>query len=256
MCLSVLGIFSVITLISASHPDDFLYQSKGQCYYRNGTEDVRLLIRLVYNQEEYVYFDSDKGFFIPVTEYGRPSADYWNNNPDELGRARAAVETVCKYNYPLYKPLTIDRKSEPKVKITNPPSTIPEYETVLTCFVDNFFPFLINVTWLKNGVEEPEQVTSSELLDDGDWTYQIHVHLSTTIHHGDTFTCRVEHSSLSTPLEVHWKYETPESARNKKLTGIVGFVLGSVFFLIGLIVYLRYKKGVGFLAVQQENPMS
>lgn len=243
-------------LLSSSHPDDFMFQCKGQCYFRNGTEDVRLLARYIYNQEEFLYFDSDKGFYIPKTELGRPDAESYNKNPDILGQARAAVETICKHNYQIDKPLTVDLKSEPKIRIIYAPSTDPEYENILSCFVGNFFPSMISITWLKNGVEESDKVTSSELLNDGDWTYQIHVNLETTIQQGDVFTCRVEHSSWTTPREVQWKFETSESARSKMLTGIVGFVLGLVFFIVGLLVYLRNTKGARFLPVQQNNPMS
>ncbi|CAI9533451.1 unnamed protein product [Staurois parvus] len=216
---------------------------KGQCYYRNGTEDIRVLQLWIYNQEEYVYFDSDKGIFIAKTKLGRLSAEYWNSQPDILEKARAARETVCKHNYQFYKPTAIDLKSEPSIRIIYAPSTDQEYENILTCFVDNFFPPTIKVTWLKNGVEESDKVTASALFADGDWTYQIHVDLEATIQHGDVFICRVEHSSWTTPREVQWS-KTSESARSKTLTGLVGFALGLVFFIVGLLVYLRNTKGI------------
>nr|AHN50435.1 MHC class II beta-chain [Quasipaa spinosa] len=251
-----LSLLSVLTVLSTSHPDDFVYQFRGQCYYRNGTEDIQLLKRWFYNREEYVYFDSDRGIYIAKTELGRPDAKYWNSQPDVLAEARAAVDRVCRHNYQIYKPAAIDRKSEPRIKIIYAQATDQEYEEILTCFVGSFFPPMIKVTWLKNGVEESEKVTSTELLNDGDWTYQIHVNLETTIQHGDVFTCRVEHSSLTAPAKVQWKPETSDSARSKMLTGIVGFVLGLVFFIIGLLVYLRNTKGIRFLPVTQNNPIS
>ncbi|KAM9323868.1 uncharacterized protein PAF06_020104 [Gastrophryne carolinensis] len=243
----------ILGITLASQPEDFVVQAKSQCYYRDGTRDVRFMRRFIYNQEEFVYFDSDKGIFIAKTELGRPDAECLNSDPEVLAAAQAAVETICKHNYQVYKPAAIDRKAEPKVKIIYTPTSHPEYENILTCYVDSFFPPMINVTWLKNGVVEPEQVISTELLNDGDWTYQIHVHLETTMQLGDTFTCRVEHSSLAAPMEAHWKFETSDSARHKKLTGIVGIVLGLVFFIVGLIVYLHNKKGFEFLAVRQDS---
>ncbi|XP_075437011.1 rano class II histocompatibility antigen, A beta chain-like isoform X2 [Ascaphus truei] len=237
-------------------PEDFLYQTKSQCYYRNGSADIRFLYRCIYNQEEFAYFDSDTGYFIPKTELGRLQADTWNSQPDLLEDARAQVERVCKHNYEIFTPYTIDKKSPPHVKIVNTRAVSLEYENILTCYVDSFFPFMITVTWLKNGVEETEQVTSTELLQDGDWTYQIHVMLETTIQHGDSFTCRVEHSSLETPISVHWEPDTSESARNLMLTGIVGFVLGSIFIVVGLTIYLRSKKGTRFPVPQNEGLMS
>eukprot|EP00079_Xenopus_tropicalis_P003847 NP_001039259.1 major histocompatibility complex, class II, DR beta 1 precursor [Xenopus tropicalis] len=262
MCgISVRVLSVLLTLgvcLCSSPPEDFVYQYKGQCCFRNGTENVRGLDRYIYNQEEIAYFDSDVGFFIAKTELGKKHfADYWNSQKDLLEQKRAETDTVCRYNYQFDKPDVIDRKSQPNVKIVNSKTLDLEHENLITCFVDGFFPPMIKVTWLKNGIEEGEQVTSSELLPNGDWTFEIHVMLETTIKHGDTFTCRVEHSSLQQPISVNWEPDVSESARNKMLTGIVGFVLGSIFIIVGLVVYLRSKKTMTrFSVVQNENLMS
>ncbi|OCT67839.1 hypothetical protein XELAEV_18039143mg, partial [Xenopus laevis] len=197
----------------------------------------------------------DVGLFIAKTELGKVHfADYWNSQKETLEQKRAEVDTVCRHNYQLYKPYTIDRKSQPNVKIVNRKTLDLEHENLITCLVDGFFPPMIKVTWLKNGIEEGEQVTSSELLQNGDWTFEIHVMLETTIKHGDTFTCRVEHSSLQQPVSVNWEPDVSDSARNKMLTGIVGFVLGSIFIVVGLVVYLRSKKTMTrFSMVQNET---
>nr|NP_001177324.1 uncharacterized protein LOC100462907 precursor [Xenopus laevis]AAI30183.1 Unknown (protein for MGC:160746) [Xenopus laevis] len=260
MCGVSVRVVSVLLTLSvclcSSPPEDYVIQGKGQCYFRNGTDNVRFLDRYIYNQEEFAYFDSDVGLFIAKTELGKPDADYWNSQKEILERARAVVDTVCRYNYQLYKPFTIDRKSQPNVKIVNTKTLDLEHENLITCLVDGFFPPTIKVTWLKNGIEEGEQVTSSELLQNGDWTFEIHVMLETTIKHGDTFTCRVEHSSLQQPVSVNWEPDVSDSARNKMLTGIVGFVLGSIFIIVGLVVYLRSKKTMTrFSVVQNENLM-
>ncbi|NP_001088585.1 uncharacterized LOC495464 precursor [Xenopus laevis] len=254
--VSVLLTLSVC--LSSSPPEDYVVQAKSQCYYRNGTDNVRYLQRYIYNQEECVYFDSDVGLFIAKTELGKVHfADYWNSQKEILEQKRAEVDTICRNNYQIFKPTAIDRKSQPNVKIVNTKTLDLEHENLITCLVDGFFPSMIKVTWLKNGIEEGEQVTSSELLQNGDWTFEIHVMLETTIKHGDTFTCRVEHSSLQQPVSVNWEPDVSDSARNKMLTGIVGFVLGSIFIIVGLVVYLRSKKTMTrFSMVQNENLMS
>nr|NP_001120081.1 uncharacterized protein LOC100145090 precursor [Xenopus tropicalis]AAI58521.1 LOC100145090 protein [Xenopus tropicalis] len=261
MCgVSVRVLSVLLTLgvcLGSSPTEDFVYQVQAQCCFNNGTENVRFLARWIYNQEEFVYFDSDVGRFIRKTELGKPDEDYWNKQKDFLERSRAAVDTVCRHNYQIAKPAVIDRKSQPNVKIVNTKTLDLEHENLITCFVDGFFPPMIKVTWLKNGIEEGEQVTSSELLPNGDWAFEIHVMLETTIKHGDSFTCRVEHSSLQQPMSVNWEPDVSESARNKMLTGIVGFVLGSIFIIVGLVVYLRSKKTMTrFSVVQNENLMS
>ncbi|XP_029442244.1 H-2 class II histocompatibility antigen, E-S beta chain-like [Rhinatrema bivittatum] len=232
--------------------DDFVLQWKAECHFGPGGEGMRFLQRHFYNGEEFVYFDSAVGRFIAKTELGRPSAEYWNNNTEYLEDRRAAVETFCKHNYGVDKPYTEERRVPPNVKIT--PSRAPslDHQNLLVCFVSGFFPSEIQVKWLRNGVEDTD-VVSSELTQNGDWTYQIHVILETVLEHGDTYTCEVEHSSLQEPLRMHWKPETSESARSKQLTGIVGFVLGAVFTLVGLIVYLKNKKGPTQLQIPQND---
>nr|NP_001088364.1 uncharacterized protein LOC495209 precursor [Xenopus laevis]AAH84607.1 LOC495209 protein [Xenopus laevis] len=263
MCGVSVRVVSVLLTLSvclcSSPPEDYVTQTKCQCYFRNGTDNVRFLQRYICNQEECVYFDSDVGFYIAKTELGKPDADYWNSQKDLLEQLRATVDTLCRPNYQIFEPTAIDRKSQPNVKIVNTKTLDLEHENLITCFVDGFFPPMIKVTWLKNGIEEGEQVTSSELLPNGDWTFEIHVMLETTIKHGDTFTCRVEHSSLQQPVSVNWVPDVSDSARNKMLTGIVGFVLGSIFIIVGLVVYLRSKKTTAmtrFSVVQNENLMS
>nr|NP_001108277.1 uncharacterized protein LOC100137661 precursor [Xenopus laevis]AAI57470.1 LOC100137661 protein [Xenopus laevis] len=261
MCGVSVRVVSVLLTLSvclcASPPENYVFQAKGQCYFRNGTDNVRLLERYISNQEEFVYFDSDEGLFIAKNDFGEVQADHLNSQKEILEQYRAAVDTVCRHNYQIFKPTVIDRKSQPNVKIVNTKTLDLEHENLITCIVDGFFPPIIKVTWLKNGIEEGEQVTSSALLKNGDWTFEIQVMLETTIKHGDTFTCRVEHNSLQQPVSVNWEPDVSESARNKMLTGIVGFVLGSIFIIVGLVVYLRSKKSMTrFSVVQNENLMS
>jgi hypothetical protein len=95
-----------------------VYQCKGQCYFTNGTQRVRLVARWVYNREEFVRFDSDVGEFRAVTELGRPIAEYWNGQNDVLEDKRAAVDTVCRHNYGIAESFILKRRGEPR-----PPSS-------------------------------------------------------------------------------------------------------------------------------------
>ena len=85
-----------IILVSTAR---FLEQFKSECYFYNGTQCVRYLVRFIYNQEEYVRFDSDLGEHLMVTELGRGIAKEWNSRKELLEDRRAEVDTFCRYNY-------------------------------------------------------------------------------------------------------------------------------------------------------------
>lgn len=89
-----------------------MYQFKGQCYYSNGTQQVRMVTRYIYNREEFVRFDSAVGEYRAVTELGRPDAEYWNSQKDTLERTRAELDTVCRENNEQNFPVTVQRRGE------------------------------------------------------------------------------------------------------------------------------------------------
>ncbi|XP_040298531.1 HLA class II histocompatibility antigen, DRB1 beta chain-like isoform X2 [Bufo bufo] len=218
---------------------------KSDCHYVNGTQQVRYLQRYSYNQEELVYFDSEEGRYIAKTEFGKPDADYWNKNKDLIEQRKSAVETFCKHNYGVFHSVTADRRVQPEIVV----SLIPRHEEpstvhhLLQCNVFGFYPSVVEVKWYRNSQEETELVTSSVIFQNGDWTFQILVMLETEIHSSDTFTCEVHHSSLEAPHRVDWHPEISDSDRSKMATGIGGFVLGAVFLIAGIVMYLRGRKG-------------
>ncbi|XP_025718158.2 DLA class II histocompatibility antigen, DR-1 beta chain [Callorhinus ursinus] len=223
-------------------PPHFLLLCKGECHYSNGTERVRLLVRCIYNGEEYVRFDSDVGEFRPVTELGRPSAEYWNSQKDVVERTRAAVDTACRHNYRVVESFLVQRRVEPTVTVY-PTKTQPlQHHNLLVCSVNGFYPGHIEVRWFRNGQEEEAGVVSTGLIRNGDWTFQTLVMLEIVPQSGEVYTCQVEHPSLMSPVTVEWRAQS-ESAQSKMLSGIGGFVLGLLFLVVGLVIYFRNQKG-------------
>ncbi|XP_075773241.1 HLA class II histocompatibility antigen, DR beta 4 chain-like [Pelodiscus sinensis] len=138
--------------------------------------------------------------------------------------------------------LDTDRLEAVQPQATVYPSGPQPHPHLLVCAVTGFYPGLVEVTWLRNGQEQTTGVVSTELLQNGDWTFQILLMLEMSPRPGDVYTCRVQHISLPSPLEVRWEAQS-DSARSKMLTGVGGFVLGLIFLVPGLVVYLRNKKG-------------
>ncbi|XP_067169749.1 class II histocompatibility antigen, B-L beta chain-like [Apteryx mantelli] len=215
---------------------------KSECQYLNGTERVRFLDRYIHNRQQLLHFDSDVGVYAADSPLGEPLAKAWNSQPEILERAQNAMDTISRHNYWVFSPFTVERRVQPKVLVFPMQSgSLPQTDRLL-CYVTDFYPPEIEVKWFKNGREETERVVATDMIQDGDWTYQVLVMLESMPQSGDTYTCQVEHASLQQPLTQHWGAQS-DTARSKMLTGVGGLVLGLIFLALGLVLYLRNKKG-------------
>ncbi|KAM6185077.1 HLA class II histocompatibility antigen, DP beta 1 chain [Rhynchocyon petersi] len=221
---------------SMDSPENYVYQGRQDCYASNGTQ--RFVERYIYNREEFVRFDSAVGEFRAVTEVGRRTAEYWNSQLAILEQKRAAVETLCRHNHELHEGFTLKRRVQPKVNVSPSKKGSLQHHSLLVCHVTDFYPGTIEVQWFRNGQEETEGIVSTNLIRNGDWTFQIMVMLESTPKQGDVYSCRVTHPSLDSPITVEWKAQS-NSARSKMLTGVGGFVLGFIIFGVGFFMHKR-----------------
>ncbi|XP_057896488.1 class II histocompatibility antigen, B-L beta chain-like [Melospiza georgiana] len=210
---------------------------KSECHFINGTERVRFVKRFIYNREHYVHFDSDVGHFVGDTPYGEEVARHWNSDPEWMEHRRDAVDRHCRHNYQLSTPFLVERRVSPSVSISLvPPSSFQPGPGRLLCSVMDFYPAAIQVRWFQGQQELSEHVVVTDVVANGDWTYQLLVLLETPPRRGLSYSCQVEHVSLEQPLRRHWEMP-PDTARSKMLTGIGGFV----FLALGLGFSLRKK---------------
>nr|ABU89002.1 MHC class II beta [Gallus gallus] len=220
----------------------FFYGVIFECQFLNGTERVRYLERQIYNRQQTSHFDSDVGKYVADTPLDGYQVEIWNSDAEILEDLRDSVDTYCRHNYGVNEPFTVQRSVEPKVRVSALQSgSLPETDR-LACYMTGFYPPEIEVKWFLNGREETERVVSTDVMQNGDWTYQVLVVLKSIPRRGDSYVCRVEHASLRQPISQAW--EPPADAgRSKLLTGVGGFVLGLVFLALGLFVFLRGQKG-------------
>ncbi|XP_029821420.1 class II histocompatibility antigen, B-L beta chain-like, partial [Manacus vitellinus] len=213
---------------------------KFECHFINGTDHVRNVLRKIYNREQYVHFDSDVGVFVGDTPYGEKVARKWNSDQERLEYARSLVDTCCPHNYKLYTPFSVERRVPPSVSISLVPSSSQPGPGRLLCSGMDFYPAPVQVRWFQDGQELPEHVVATDVVPNGDWSYQVLVLLEIPPRRGVTYSCQVEHVSLEHPLSRHWEMP-PDTVRSKILVGVGGFVLGLVFLALGLGFYLREK---------------
>ncbi|XP_066580404.1 HLA class II histocompatibility antigen, DR beta 5 chain isoform X2 [Amia ocellicauda] len=199
--------------------------------------------RDVFNKMEIIHFDSKIRKHVGYTEYGIRTAEYWNKDKDYMASILADEERYCKHNAEVLRASTLDREVTPSVRVRSSKPVSSRHPVLLVCHVTGFYPQRINVTWLRDGVETSTDVTSTELLANGDWTYQIHSHLELRPRAGERITCRVQHKSLEQPLEVTWDNSASESKKNKVIMGVCGLVLGLIIAAAGVIYYKKKSTG-------------
>ncbi|NXG10852.1 HB2L protein, partial [Sakesphorus luctuosus] len=92
----------------------------------------------------------------------------------------------------------------PSVSISLVPSSSQSGPSRLLCSVMDFYPAEVQVRWFQGGQELSEHVMATDMVPNGDWTYQLLVMLEIPLQHGVTYTCQVEHVSLEHPLTQDW----------------------------------------------------
>ncbi|XP_050186632.1 uncharacterized protein LOC126648028 [Myiozetetes cayanensis] len=219
----------------------FQWMLKLECHFIDGSDRVRLVERFIYNREQLVHFDSDLGHFVGDTPFGEIQAKHWNSQPELLEQGRVQVDTFCRHNYEVSTPDLESRRVPPSVSISLVPSSSQPGPGRLLCSVMDFYPAPVQVRWFQDGQEVPEHVMATDVVPNGDWTYQVLVMLEIPPRRGVTYTCQVEHVSLEHPLSRHWEMLL-DTTHSKMLTGFVGFLLGFIFLVLGLGFYLCQKE--------------
>ncbi|NWZ60309.1 HB2L protein, partial [Haliaeetus albicilla] len=222
----------------------FQKMTKAECHYLNGRKQVKFLVKDIYNREQMSHFDSDVGHFVADTLLGEPDAKYWNSQPDILERHRAEVDRLCRHNYEVVTPFTVERRAPPQIRIVSVPLPNTPDAVLLTCHVWGFYPAEVMVLWLHNG-DVVATGDNAELLPNGDWTYQTQVTLTVTAKVGDTFTCSVQHASLDRPLCEDWGPGLSPGLTVKVVAAAVVMTVGLVVFTAGTFSYCRQAPGEG-----------
>ncbi|KAL9822893.1 class II histocompatibility antigen, B-L beta chain-like isoform 2-T2 [Geothlypis trichas] len=205
VCCGVLGAAGGATSdLCPAHIGVFQEMVQSECHFINGTERVRFVKRFIYNREQYVHFDSDVGHFVGDTPYGEEVARYWNSDPEWMEHRRGAVDRHCRHNYELSTPFLVERRVPPSVSISLVLSSSQPGSGRLLCSVMDFYPAAIQVRWFQG--QQELSVVATDVVPNGDWTYQLLVLLETTPQQGLTYSCQVEHVSLEQPLRRHWVF--------------------------------------------------
>ncbi|NWV23209.1 DRB4 protein, partial [Origma solitaria] len=85
---------------------------KCECHFINGTEKVRLVVRLIYSRVEFTRFNSDVGLYVGFSPYGVEQAKYQDSDPVFMETIRTAVEWYSPHNYKCVTTFSVERRGE------------------------------------------------------------------------------------------------------------------------------------------------
>ncbi|XP_043939270.1 H-2 class II histocompatibility antigen, A-Q alpha chain-like [Protopterus annectens] len=131
---------------------------------------------------------------------------------------------------------------QPKFVVVYPEEpAIPEVPNKLVCSVDGFFPSVLNITWYKNGNPVYEGVEITEFYPRDDAYFRRFAFLNFLPKEGDTYTCKVEHPGLQSPIEKQWEGEipSPETETTETVVCALGLAVGVLGILIGTLLVIK-----------------
>ncbi|NWV82596.1 DRA protein, partial [Dasyornis broadbenti] len=114
---------------------------------------------------------------------------------------------------------------------------------VLICYVQKFWPPVMDVTWLRNGIEVSQGVLETPFYPGPDFTFRKFSYLEFIPVPGDYYDCQVEHEGMVEPEKMHWEPQIPAPVSEATETvicalglavGIVGIAAGTILIIQGM----------------------
>ncbi|XP_067366400.1 H-2 class II histocompatibility antigen, A-U alpha chain-like [Channa argus] len=112
-------------------------------------------------------------------------------------------------------------------------------ENSLICFLNNFYPPSIKVTWTKNGRLVSESVSLSRYYPNNDQTFHQFSTLTFTPSEGDIYSCTVEHSALDRPTTRIWEPEYSHQSLGPDIFCGICLTLGMFEVLTGVFFFAK-----------------
>ncbi|XP_042345909.1 HLA class II histocompatibility antigen, DR beta 5 chain-like [Plectropomus leopardus] len=238
--LSKLTVF--IVLLCSTPAGGYVYQMIYDCEYGDNITDVVFFVKNIFNQKITTLYDSRVGKYVGFGEFGMKNAAHYNSQAWKMKERKRQVETLCRYSARLFRSSTLDRRVPPVVRVQQTQQTDYGKPSMLECSVVGFFPQEVSVSWLRDGLEVTSDVSSTDVLADGDWSFQVHSYLELTPRRGERVSCRVDHSSLTESLEVDWDTSSLDAKYLKMIVGIIFFFIGFAVAAGGAAYYWRKQR--------------
>ncbi|KAK1155027.1 H-2 class II histocompatibility antigen, A-U alpha chain-like [Acipenser oxyrinchus oxyrinchus] len=194
------------------------------------------------DDDELFHIDFDKKEAVPrLPDF----AKFWVPNPGAPAQAEVKRQ-VCINNVDFFS-----RCHEYPPEKQDPPraAVYPEKDlelgkpNTLICFITDFHPAAIKVTWTKNTLPVTEGVSLTQYYSNKDYTLQMFSYLSFTPELGDVYSCQVQHSALPETLTTFWEPDVQtDSDVGKTAFCAVGLTLGLLGVAVGTFFLIKGNK--------------
>uniref|UniRef100_V9L0X9 MHC class I antigen n=1 Tax=Callorhinchus milii TaxID=7868 RepID=V9L0X9_CALMI len=203
-----------------------------------GDGSVGGFIQYGYDGNDFIAFDKDRKVWTAPTAAAVVTKNKWENTPGLSEQEKDYLEQICiewlrkyvEYGHESLRPV------RPEVTLSSPRGSR------LSCLATGFYPRAIEVKLLKNGqILSDEESSGTSPNQDG--TYQLRKSVEINPTATETYSCQVEHSSLTTPFTV--VYTGPEVGGGPPTLIIVVVVIVVLLIVAAAIggFYLYKKKG-------------
>ncbi|XP_066580412.1 H-2 class II histocompatibility antigen, A-Q alpha chain [Amia ocellicauda] len=197
-------------------------------------------VEMEWDRDELFYVDFDKQQVVQRL----PEFDtQWHMVPSYPAQETQEVDTM-KYN------LKAHAKGEGfPMEVIDPPVArlYPEDDVeagvpnTLICFITDFHPPAIRVSWSRNNEPLTEGVSETQYYSNSDYSFRLFSYLSFTPQPGDVYSCTVEHIGLQEPLTRLWEPELQMDSEARETAvcavgltlGLLGVVSGTIFLIKG-----------------------
>ncbi|XP_054472636.1 HLA class II histocompatibility antigen, DQ beta 1 chain-like isoform X2 [Anoplopoma fimbria] len=177
--LLVLGLSSWSAVVFAADGNGYFMYADFWCAVRSRErEQVEYLVDWYFNKEYMMQYNSTVGNWTGFTPAGFISASIFNEDKRDLLQRKVERQLICVDNVRLVLNITEESMVEPSVTLAETVGSGDK--TMLVCSAYDFYPEHIRVTWLHDGQEVTSGVTLTDVMTNGDWTYQVHTYLEVT----------------------------------------------------------------------------
>ncbi|XP_064407819.1 H-2 class II histocompatibility antigen, A-U alpha chain-like [Latimeria chalumnae] len=132
----------------------------------------------------------------------------------------------------------------PEVKVYPELPVMLGKTNTLICFMDDFYPPVVNVSWYKNGGLVSVGVSNTDFYSKQNQRFRMFSYLSVTPKSGDIYSCKVEHWGSQDPINKFWEPEEPPSTSEVTETVVCAFglALGLVGVAVGTVLLIKGMK--------------